>query len=274
MSSKPSRLALGVAVTVAMLGNPRPAGAQELVRVAAVHFPPYVLEPEAGADAGLLPELLAALNRMQDRYQFKVVPTSLPRRFQDLRQGRVDVAMFENPRWGWDTISYTAVDMGIEDAEVFVARHLEGRDERYFSRLTDKRLALYSGYHYAFASFNADPAYLASHYKATLTYSHDSNLLMVARNRADLALVTRSYLNRFFKENPELKDRLMVSRRTDQLYHHYAMVRPDSPLAGKALASLFEQLHANGELSRIFAPYGITVLPQVDGTAVIEHRAP
>lgn len=274
MSSKPLRLALGVVVAVAMLGNPRLVAAKELVRVAAVHFPPYVLEPEAGTDAGLLPELLAALNRMQDRYQFKVVPTSLPRRFQDLRQGRVDVAMFENPRWGWDAISYTAVDMGVEDAEVFVARHLEGRDERYFSRLSDKRLALYSGYHYAFASFNADPAYLASHYRATLTYSHDSNLLMVARNRADVALVTRSYLNHFFRENPDLKDRLMVSRRTDQLYHHYAIVRPDASLSAEVLAGLFEQLHASGELNRIFAPYGITVLPQVDGTAVIQHRAP
>jgi hypothetical protein len=40
---------------------------------------------------------------------------------------------------------------------------------------------VFSGYHYAFANFNADPKYLATHFNATLTYSHDSNLLMVAR---------------------------------------------------------------------------------------------
>ena len=63
---------------------------------------------------------------------------------------------------------------------------------------------MFSGYHYAFANFNADPKFMAEHFNATLTYSHDSNLLMVARGRADIALVTRSYLSDFLARNVDM----------------------------------------------------------------------
>ncbi|WP_413247327.1 substrate-binding periplasmic protein [Pseudomonas sp. Marseille-Q5115] len=270
----PSRAALVFATWFAALCAGPAAQAQEVVKVAAAHFPPYTVHPESGADTGLLPDLVAALNRVQGRYLFTLVPTSLPRRFQDLRQGRVDMAIFENPRWGWEATPHVAVDMGLEDAEVFVGRRMDGRDDRYFATLANKRMALYSGYHYAFAGFNAEPEYLVSHYQATLTYSHDSNLLMVARNRADIALVTRSYLTSFFDKYPELKASLLVSQRTDQVYHHYALLRPDGPITGDELASYLEQLHASGVMKRLFAPYNVDVLPRVDGTAVIGHRVP
>lgn len=274
MFSKPSRAAIAFATFLSGLCACPAALAQEVVRVAAAHFPPYTVHPESGADTGLLPDLVAALNRVQNRYAFTLVPTSLPRRFQDLRQGRVDMAIFENPRWGWQTTPHVAVDMGLEDAEVFVGRRMDGRDDRYFLNLAGKRLALYSGYHYAFADFNAEPQYLASHYRATLTYSHDSNLLMVARNRADIALVTRSYLTGFFEKHPELQGELLVSQRTDQIYHHYALLRTNAPISGEELAGYLEQLHVNGEMKRLFAPYNVDVLPRIDGTAVIRHTAP
>lgn len=158
-----------------------PASAAQLVRVGAAHFPPYTVRPEQGADTGLLPQLVEALNALQTDYQFVLVPTSIPRRFRDFQQGRVDMAIFENPKWGWQDIAHTDVDMGLEDAEIFVAQQEPGRDQSYFADLTGKRLAVFSGYHYAFANFNPDPKYMAEHFNATLTYSHDSNLLMVAR---------------------------------------------------------------------------------------------
>lgn len=212
-----------------------PASAAQLVRIGAAHFPPYTVRPEQGADTGLLPQLVEALNAAQADYQFVLVPTSIPRRFRDFEQGRVDMAIFENPDWGWQKIPHTSVDMGLEDAEVFVAQHEPDRDQSYFNDLTGKRLAVFSGYHYAFANFNADPRYMAEHFNATLTYSHDSNLLMVARGRADIALVTRSYLSDFMVRNAEMAGQLMVSERIDQVYHHYALLRPRRRSAGRRL---------------------------------------
>jgi ABC-type amino acid transport substrate-binding protein len=238
-----------------------PAQAAQLVRVGAAHFPPYTIRPENGADTGLLPELVAALNNLQSDYHFELVPTSIPRRFGDLKEGRTDMAIFENPDWGWKEIPHTTVDMGLEDAEIFVAQREEGRQQDYFSNLKGKRLALYSGYHYEFANFNADPKFLADTFKATLTYSHDSNLLMVLRGRADIALVTRSYLSDYLLRNEKVREALLVSQRIDQVYHHYAILRPTAPISGEAFGKLLQGLRDNGEMLKIFEPYKIALVP-------------
>lgn len=230
------------------------------IRIGAAHFPPYTVRPEQGADTGLLPQLADALNKAQARFHFVLVPTSIPRRFRDFEQGRVDMAIFENPDWGWQSIAHVNVDMGLEDAEVFVTHRVDGRDQRYFDELKGKRLALFSGYHYAFANFNADPRYLASAYNATLTYSHDSNLLMVQRDRADIALVTRSYLSDYEVRNPDSVGQLLASERVDQVYHHYALLRPQAKISGEEFTALLDQLRRSGELLKIFQPYQIRVL--------------
>jgi len=238
-----------------------PASAAQLVRIGAAHFPPYTVRPEQGADTGLLPQLVEALNASQTDYQFVLVPTSIPRRFRDFEQGRIDMAIFENPDWGWQKIPHTSVDMGLEDAEIFVAERKPGRGQDYFADLTGKRLAVFSGYHYAFAHFNPDPKYMAEHFNATLTYSHDSNLLMVVRGRADIALVTRSYLSDFMVRNAYMAGEFLVSERIDQLYHHYALLRPKAPITREAFSALLTRLRDNGQMLKIFEPYRIDVMP-------------
>lgn len=263
--SSPTRTASRLLLAALAVFWMMPSQAAQLVRIGAAHFPPYTVRPEAGADTGLLPQLVEALNALQKDYQFVLVPTSIPRRFGDFKQGRIDMAIFKNPAWGWEDIPRTDVDMGLEDVEIFVAqRQPEGRPVRqqdYFADLTGKRLALFSGYHYEFANFNAEPKYLATHYNATLTYSHDSNLLMVLRGRADIALVTRSYLSDYFLRNLKVADQLLVSDRIDQVYHHYAILRPAAPITGEAFGNLLQGLRDNGQMLRIFDPYKIAVVP-------------
>lgn len=237
-----------------------PVCAQEEVKVGAAHFPPYTVRPEQGADTGLLPQLIEALNTLQDHYRFVLVPTSIPRRFRDFQEGRIDMAIFENPDWGWRDIRHVDVDMGLEDAEVFVAHNQPSRGQGYFDQLDGKRLALFNGYHYAFAQFNADPEYLKDHFLVTLTYSHDSNLLMVQRGRADMALVTRSYLHDFLQRNRKYEGQFLRSTRVDQVYHHHALLRPGAAISGQAFAELLRQLRENGQLLKIFQPYQIDVL--------------
>ena len=261
MSLKPLRSAgLALCWLVAACFSPVLLAQQE-VRIGAAHFPPYTVRPEKGADSGLLPELVVALNQLQSAYHFVLVPTALPRRFQDFQQKRIDMAIFENPQWGWQGIDHVAVDMGLEDAEVFVALRKDGRDERYFQDLKGKRLALYSGYHYAFAHFDADPGWLSREFNATLTYSHDSNLQMILRKRADIAPITRSYLSDYMVRNPQEAELLLMSERVDQIYHHYAILRPDAPISAEALRGYLQQLHDNGDMQRIFQPSRIAVVP-------------
>ena len=243
------------------------------VRVGAYHFPPYVVRPEQRTDDGLLAQLLAALNRVQEARTFAQVPTSATRRYRDFEQARFDVIFFESPTWGWRQIPFEAVDMRLEDEELFVAARAPGRDQRYFGDLSGKRLALYQGYHYAFADFNSDQDYLAANYNALLTYSHDSNLQLITRDRADIALVTRSFLAGFSARHPQHAKQLLVSDRVDQIYRHHALVRPGAAISATELQGLLQRLRDSGELARIFEPAGVRLSPVSAGSSAAEGAA-
>lgn len=231
------------------------ARAEQPVRVGAYHFPPYVVKPESAVPEGVVPELLAALNEAQHDYRFDLVPTSVTRRYRDFLQARYDLILFESPDWGWQGIPLQKLDLQITDAEVYVARAETGRDQRYFDRLGNKRMALYSGYHYGFAGFDADQERLSRQFNAVLTYSHDSNLLMLLHDRADISVVTRSYLRLYQNEHPTESARLLVSERTDQVYHHHALLRPRGPLDASQLASLLQSLQHSGRLGELVRRY-------------------
>ena len=240
-----------------------PSWARELVRVGAYHFPPYSIKPESQTLEGLVPELLVLLNQVQDRYRFELVPTAVSRRYRDFQQGRFDLILFESPSWGWQNIPMDSVDLQIEDAEVYVAQAQPERDQVYFADLKGKRLALYNGYHYGFADFNADQEYLTQQYNAVLTYSHDSNLLMLLRGRADIAVITRSYLRLYLERYPQQNGAFLVSQRVDQMYHHHALLRPQAPLDGQGFADLMQRLRSMGQLQPLLDRYYLTmVAPQ------------
>ena len=245
-----------------------PLMAAQEVRVAAVDFPPYVFKAEQSHATGLLDELVAALNQAQTDFRFVLVPTAVKRRFRDFEHQRIDLAVFENPDWGWRNVQHVALDMHLEDSEVFVARAEPGRDQRYFDSFEGKRLALYHGYHYAFANFNSSPEYLSTTFNATLTHSHDSNLLMVLHQRAEIALVTRSYIGVFLERNRQYAGQLLISERVDQRYRHHVLLHPQAPITPDQFMVLYEALRDSGQLKSIFSRYQVAVIPRVTDSSV------
>lgn len=83
---------------------------------------------------------------------------------------------------------------------------------------------------------------------------------MVLRGRADIALVTRSYLSDFLARNAESTEQLLVSERIDQVYHHYALIRPKAPITAEDFSGLLQKLRDNGQMHKIFDPYRIVVM--------------
>jgi ABC-type amino acid transport substrate-binding protein len=245
-----------------------PVQAERLVKVAGTYFPPYV--QDAAARKGLLIELLGALNQIQSDYRFVVVPTAIPRRFADLQAGRIDMVMFDNPQWGWGKINHEVIDLGMQDAALFVA--LAPREESYFDTLQGKRLALYRDYSYRFADFVTDPERLRERFAVALTYSHEGNLLMVLNRRAEIAVVTRSFLEDFLQRNPQYRDRLHIAQKIDQYYDHRALLRPDGPISAQELENLLESLRTAGVLESIFQPLGIVVRPPATRQASCEAK--
>jgi F-type H+-transporting ATPase subunit alpha len=87
-----SRVLLAAFIAVFAL----PATAEQLVRIGAAHFPPYTIRPETGADTGLLPQLVEALNKVQSDYQFVLVPKDFDKPLAT-REDAVDGKVFGGP---------------------------------------------------------------------------------------------------------------------------------------------------------------------------------
>ena len=78
---------------------------------------------------------------------------------------------------------------------------------------------------------------------------------MLLRGRADVAVVTRSYLQAYLQRYPEQSSALLVSQRVDQVYQHQALFRPESVLQPELLAGLLKQLNRDKQLDELLARY-------------------
>ncbi|RJF85157.1 ABC transporter [Azospirillum cavernae] len=229
------------------------AFAATTIKVGAYEFPPYVSD----TGPGVTQSFLDLLNANQDEFRFEPVATSPQRRYEDLEQGRFDAIAFESLAWGWEKRPVDATRVFLRDAEVFVAKAGPGVDQSFFNALDGKTILGRLGYHYAFADFNADPKYLESQHRMRVTVTHEGNVRNVVAGRAALAIVTRSFLNRFLKSDPELARKLLVSERTDQIYEHTILVRRGAPVSTAWLNGLLDRLDAAGKLDALWNDSGI-----------------
>lgn len=228
------------------------------VRVGGYVFPPFVNEVSGGRWSGLTLDVLGALNRMQDQYEFVFYPTSARRRFRDFKQGHYDVMLFESPQWGWQHEAVDSLPSPLAGREVFIARAVEGRGQEYFNDRQGKRIALFSGYHYAFAGFDSDREYLRTQHNAVMTFSHESKIRMVLRGRVELSVVGETFLEHYLAKHPVYREQLLISQEPDQEYRHALIVRRGAQPEVALLGELFAQLDDSGELARLLARHGIT----------------
>jgi len=241
---------LWVSIPVAWSGE---AGSPTPVRFGAYEFPPYVL-PDG---SGITSAFANLLNRVQSDYRFSVVTTSPQRRYEDLENGRFDAVAFESSQWGWQGRPVDATRVFLRDGEVFVARAGPGIDQTYFDDLSGKRILGRLGYHYAFAGYDASPEVLEQRYNTRVTVTHEGNVRSVAAGRANLAIVTRSFLTQFLHAEPALATQLVVSARMDQVYEHTIIVGRAGPITAGHLNALLDDLEKRNLLAQLWAECGI-----------------
>lgn len=227
------------------------------VSVGGYNFPPFVDGPSGGQWSGLTLDLLAAMNRLQSDFQFVFFATSASRRFRDFDRHLYDMMLFESPHWGWQNKPVDSLPGPLSGRDVFIAKAEPGRGQAYFEQRQGKRIVLLSGYHYAFAGFNADLKYLRKEYDAVTTSSHGSLIQMVLRGRAELGVVTEASLQHYLARYPQHQGQLLVGQTADQHYQHALIMRHGAMPGIAYMADLFAQLNSQGELSRLRARYGL-----------------
>ncbi|WP_284378428.1 substrate-binding periplasmic protein [Litoribrevibacter albus] len=231
------------------------------VKVGGYSFPPFVNIPDDPNQNvnGLTIDLIEALNQLQNTYQFVFVSTTPKGRYRHFNNGRIDALFFESKKWGWSDYPVEESDSYLNGGEVYIARKVAGRDQSYFDSIKDKRLMAILGYHYGFANFNSDEIFLRENFNIYLTSSHRNSIraLFSGTGIADIAVVTKSYLHQFLAENPEYKDKILISDRLDQVYNHTILIRKEHALKVSDVNQYLKTLSEQGKLQAIWSKYGI-----------------
>jgi len=203
-----------------------PSFAVETVRVGLAHFPPFVIYEMKKGISGIAVEMIDVMNKFQSKYRFEKIATSPMRKIRDFENGRYDISMFDNIDWGWRGLPVDVSEVFLKGGEIYIALKEPKRGQEFFSDFENKRMIGVLGYHYGFAGFNSNTAYLRKTFNMTLTTSNLGSINMIlAGNRGDIAVVTSSFINKYLLKHPKAKKRLLLSKKVDQEYDHTFILR-------------------------------------------------
>ncbi|MDE1716227.1 transporter substrate-binding domain-containing protein [Chromobacterium amazonense] len=209
------------------------------INIACSNFPPYYYVEDGACVRGRALDKIRQLNEKQKKYVFKLYVTSPARKTVDFQNRKFDMSLYSNINWGWDKSTVFVSCIFYTDHEVFIARKDQVADNSaYFDDIATKRIVAINGFHYAFAHFNADREYLLKNFSIELTNTHQGNIMAVLLRRADVAIVTKSFLDDWRREHPDLSPDLVESKKYDQTYQFTAVVRKDSMLTKPEIDTL------------------------------------
>jgi ABC-type amino acid transport substrate-binding protein len=231
--------------------------AAEKVNVGGYIFPPFVEKDDKGKIYGMTLDLIDALNKAQAEYHFSFVLTSSRRRYASFEQGEFEALFFESVLWGWQKTHIEATKVFLEGGEVFITLANKAKNQEYFNNIKNKSIAAMLGYHYNFAGFNADPEFLRSTFNIHLSNDEKLNIQLVLLGRVEVAIVTKSYLDRFILDNPSTKSALLISNKMDQAYNHTVLLKKNSNLSATRMNALLDKLVKTGEYNNLLRKYGL-----------------
>lgn len=191
------------------------AFAQDTVRVGGYIFPPFVERGEDGSLKGMTLDLIDLLNAYQDNYHFEFYLTTPSRRHKDFSDGKYNTLFFEDKRWGWQEYNVEETKSLIGNNQVYIANKINAKTQEYFDSLKNKTILAVRGYSYGFADYISDPIVLSRLFRIRLVTEPDTILPLIIKNRADVSILSESYLLRKFKEHPDILNNLIISKKND-----------------------------------------------------------
>ena len=229
---------------------------KKTVIVGVYPFSPYVnYDPPM---TGITIDFIKLLNETQDEFLFVAKDISPRRRYEMMKNKNIDIMIFEDTMWEWSGknvgFSNQFVINGIpfHDGELYVALKEKTQNQSYFNNLKDKKLLITHGYHYSFANFNSDEAFLKSNFNVDICLDPEGVIKKLLKYRGDIGLIDKALLNRYIKNNPQDKDKFFVSKKLDAEYHFVFIVGNHSPITKKQINMLISKLEKNGKLDAFF----------------------
>ncbi len=230
--------------------------AGEVIKVGVYEFPPYVFVGEKAT--GITVDMIGLMNKFQKDYQFEVVTTTPQRRYKDFDNKKFDMLLFESKGWGWLKYPVAGSLAFLKGAEHYVALKKPGRGQAFFGDFKNKKMIGMLGYHYGFARFHAEADYLKKNYNMTLTDNQQTNLDLILNKRGDIAVMSKAYLNYYFKKHPKQQAKFLVSDKPDQIYRHTALVRKGlKSITVRDINKLLQAMKTKGVLTPLWKKHGL-----------------
>lgn len=224
------------------------------INVGAGVRPPFLLEDNT---QGVGPDIIHALNLIQEQFIFQLVPVPIKRRTQSLYEGWVDIMMWDNSKWGWEQESLQHSQPLIHAKDVFIARTDKYQSQDVFDELSSHSLAMVHGYHYKFVNFETDPIKLNQSFSITLVRTEEDSINLLLSKRVDVAVASDVALAWHFKKYPQSQSKIMISEKYDTEYMRYFLVPASSPISAKELDELLILADNKGLLAPIYEKYGL-----------------
>lgn len=227
----------------------------------------YPFEPFVADGLGITPAFLTLLNGHTTEFRFEFVAIPSQRRYELLQRGVVDAIFFEMPLWGWEeqNLEIDVTAPVLRGQELFVARRDNPQGQGVFALSPDRKIALTLGYHYAFAGYKADQAFIRGKVDAVFGEKISHALRYLQAGSVDLAVMSDIFLYHEFLRNPSLRGQFIVGPKPDHEYALPLMARKNGPVSAKELDGLLSRVRADGSLQAFFSGFGLSDL-------VIPHK--
>ncbi len=231
--------------------------AQKVINVGGYVFAPFVSLDDFNKPSGITLDLIEELNKIQKKYFFRFVMTSPKRRYIAFNKNVFDMMLFESIHWGWKDFPVDFSKVYFKGGEVYITKKKPNRNNHFFNSINSKSLVIMRGYHYGFANFNADEAYLNKNFNVQITNSNKSTIELILMGRRDMGVVTKSYLDLYLLNNQDSAKELLISKKYDQEYNHTILLRKTLPVNIKEINDLLDKLKTQGTMKRVLGKYGI-----------------
>ncbi len=226
-----------------------------VVKVGAGTRPPFLIDKVAGMG----PEIISALNLVQSKFTFELVPVPISRRVQSLKDGWVDIVMWDNINWGWEGLELDVSVPLLHSKDIFISYANDNKTQAYFSSFSDKRICGVSGYHYKFLNYETEYYKLKEMYDIRFVRTEEESIKMALHKRCDVSAVSESALNWFFKLHPQNQEEIIISNIYDTQYTRHFLLPKYAPISAAEVNVIVKKAYELGLLAPIYKKYGQTI---------------
>ncbi|MGJ8692938.1 MAG: substrate-binding periplasmic protein [Thalassotalea sp.] len=223
------------------------------IKVGAGIRPPFLL----ANNNGLGIDILNAFNLVQSQFTFELIPVPIARRVESLREGWVDIVMWDNIQWGWDEhFSLIQSTPLLTTKDTFVSFFSENKDQSYFNNLKNKRICAVNGYHYKLFNYETDYRKLKSQYNISLIRTEAESIKMALLKRCDISIASLSAIDWFLTSNPDAREKLIISEKFDTQYSRHFLVPKYASISVEEVNAIYYKAKELNLLAPIYHRYG------------------